>query len=295
MTSRALAKPSPHRPPAGFTLIELLVVIAIIAVLVALLLPAVQQAREAARRSHCKNNLKQIGLALHNYHDTHRVLPFGWLVDDSVDVAGWGWGTMLLPFLDQAPLYNKLDIIDPPDGTAANREGVRTILTSFICPSDPGGNRGSVYPIGTVTDPAKSNYIAVFGNTGFTRYRPAADRRGPLYGNSDTRWRDVTDGLSSTLLVGERNSVNHHVGNWAATRVMGGASGQAVGIRVPKNNSNRESQPNGSSKECFASSHPGGVQFLLCDGSVRFISENIRIQTYRALASIAGGEVIGEF
>lgn len=206
----------------GFTLIELLVVIAIIAILIALLLPAVQQAREAARRTQCRNNLKQIGLAMHNYHDVYRVFPPGFVIawgnNGSIDLTetsvdgnrrhGWGWGTYLLPYIDQAPLYNKLDV---GSSVSVNRlsgtELGLTVLQGYLCPSSAeGGN----------TDFAQSNYVGMFGANGVvtisgdriradgTPPSTAPDNGGALGFLSKNRIRDFTDGTSNTILVGER-------------------------------------------------------------------------------------------
>ena len=217
---------SRHRNPFGFTLIELLVVIAIIAILIALLLPAVQQAREAARRSQCKNNLKQLGLALHNYHDIHRVFPSG-VVDSNPatsspgDAAnnsnGLAWGTMILPMIDQAPLFNQIGTQTGGftrswqdangDGTLGDAiAAAKTILPAFICPSDPMG--------GLNTDKGsfgKSNYL---GNAGRGAVQTtstgaaAGAKNGMFFENSKRRFRDITDGTSNTFFITERTTKN---------------------------------------------------------------------------------------
>ncbi|MDB5388587.1 MAG: hypothetical protein JWM11_4233 [Planctomycetaceae bacterium] len=208
----------------AFTLIELLVVIAIIAVLIALLLPAVQQAREAARRSQCKNNLKQIGLALHNYHDTFRVFPFG----KGAGYAGtpayarWSQHAMILPYLDQAPLYNSLDFNFPPEtpgmtsagpsfmppstnASGANSAQSRTYVPVFICPSDSGlaagwagqnnyaGNQG-----GWLCDRSDTPATASGDNA------PTEVQTGVFYYLSKVRAADVTDGMSNTAFFSEK-------------------------------------------------------------------------------------------
>ena len=191
-----------HRQ-SGFTLIELLVVIAIIAILIALLLPAVQQAREAARRSTCKNNLKQLGIAMHNYQDTHRCLPLGANPSRSVLGTTQTWGgfsahTMLLPFMDQAPLYNKVNFQqhfhqDIPAG-AGNVTVRRTILPAYICPSD-GQLRGSA-------DNANCNYpVSTGACVGWTNRN---DSNGFFAQNQLIRFSDCTDGLSQTILASEQ-------------------------------------------------------------------------------------------
>ncbi|WP_437225116.1 DUF1559 domain-containing protein [Planctomicrobium sp. SH661] len=308
----------------GFTLIELLVVIAIIAVLIALLLPAVQQAREAARRSQCKNNLKQMGLALHNYHETHSVFPPGALSlqsngtawpettsncsskpSKSSVVGGWGWGTFCLPFIDQAPLYNTL----APNGNnfpAVTVNVSKTTLTVFRCPSEPSG------PLITNTDfggdgagngYASASYAAVIGSGGLEYHincdgnnpNPEA-RYGTFWYNSRTRLRDLTDGASNTVLVAERM--------WDGTPESTGGTG-AIWAGRPTNsnkyctllrmNDTPAFSINGTNDSAARSKHVGGAHFLLGDGAVRFLSQNMDAMTYRLLGQKADGTPLGEF
>ncbi|HVW02134.1 MAG TPA: DUF1559 domain-containing protein, partial [Planctomycetaceae bacterium] len=195
----------------AFTLIELLVVIAIIGVLVALLLPAVQQARESARTAQCRNNLKQIGIALHNYADAHRVLPPGYvsLYNSSGDDTGpgWGWATMLLPQMDQASVAN---LIQYTTGIEAPANQTPRLLTfpAFLCPSDNARNIWTAVSRDPVTgallsalcDVGSSNYVGMFGIT-----EPGVDGEGLFFRNSNIHFQDITDGLSQTIAVGERS------------------------------------------------------------------------------------------
>ncbi|MAX37992.1 DUF1559 domain-containing protein [Gimesia sp.] len=287
----------------GFTLIELLVVIAIIAILIALLLPAVQQAREAARRSTCKNNLKQIGLALHNYNETHSVLPSGWIgVEPGVGAnveygSGWGWGTMILPFMDQSPLYNQInfsrDINDPIQTTGL----VETVLPAFRCPSDPADNTFELEEEGSpgtvLIRLATANYIGVFGSEELDDCEIVApgtncQSSGTFYQNSNTRFRDVTDGLSQTLFVGERKT--DATADWYSTWVGAVPEGAETFARVLGATDHVPNDP-ASHFDDFSSHHTGGAQFLFGDGRVRFISENIDKTVYQSLSSIRGGEL----
>jgi prepilin-type N-terminal cleavage/methylation domain-containing protein/prepilin-type processing-associated H-X9-DG protein len=212
----------------GFTLIELLVVIAIIAILIALLLPAVQQAREAARRSQCKNHLKQIGLALHNYHDAHRVFPPGCIRTDPNNqwVEGWSWSVFIFPYLDQAPLYNQLDVggrsladalaVGPPNALL-----IQTILPVYRCPSDPGDDLAAVERLFATNGvggqaaiaagapdpfrPAASNYV---GAAGRRQNITGPGTRGVFGVNSKVAIQDIGDGTSNIYMVGERRTPN---------------------------------------------------------------------------------------
>jgi len=288
----------------GFTLIELLVVIAIIAILIALLLPAVQQAREAARRTQCRNNLKQIGLAMHNYHDTHKTLPPGYLDNDPLANTDnrnmLGWGTFLLPQLDQGNLYNQIgssgafngpwtSVSDMTTASATvSTPYARTGITAFLCPSDPspeGVLNGKVYNYG------KSNYTGVAGNT----YRVSAAGvrpTGPFYDNSRVNFSMITDGLTNTVLIGERSTMKGKnatiwVGNpsdgWYYTQNAVVAASFYYSINQTTGLWN------------FSSMHAGGAHFLLGDGSVRFISEVIDLETYGRLGAIADGQTVPEF
>lgn len=299
--------------PEGFTLIELLVVIAIIAILVALLLPAVQQAREAARRSSCKNNLKQIGLALHNYHDTHRVFPPGFL-----EGHGWTSSTFILPFVEQAPLYEQLGVngrIDLADATILSL--AQQPLSVFLCPSSPEPNQyqNPDIPVvvgGTTYRVAVSNYLPISGNNDLRCWSSKTGQNGLFFSNSAIKFRDITDGTSNTFAYTERTTIKvGRGGTWAAVRTDAGSNPAYFcgtngfeALRdglVPTRNG--WSVINGSGYQFGPSSlHTGGAHFVMADGAVRFVSENIDagrntapLSTYQKLGVRNDGEVVGEF
>jgi prepilin-type N-terminal cleavage/methylation domain-containing protein/prepilin-type processing-associated H-X9-DG protein len=299
----------------GFTLIELLVVIAIIAVLIALLLPAVQAAREAARRAQCLNNLKQIGIALHNYHLATESLPPGFLsrpaADGSNTGPGWGWCTMILPQMEQATLYNSINVflsIEMP----ANLTSRLTTINTLICPSDASFKRTftvvdsstGTTTLGTpICDVASSNYPGCFG-TGDPSDIPGRDfGNGLFYRNRPVRFADITDGLNQTLAVGERSQ------NLSRATWTGAVTNAAVPITElqAENGLDPEGEdalilshtgeldgPNSKPAHAdqFWSRHPGGVNFLFGDGSVRFIKERRPLNVFQSLATRAGGEVL---
>ena len=304
-----------NRKSRGFTLIELLVVIAIIAVLIALLLPAVQQAREAARRTQCKNNLKQIGLALHNYHDTAGCFPFA--------LGGTGDKysalTQILPQLEQANLYSKFDF-SLQLTHAVNMVPTLIELPAFRCPSDFQNPQPSVG--GAV------NYVP---NKGVSVLWRDSNADGVIYFRSFTRFRDITDGTSNTASFSERivtdasngilspqsdiflSSANpvtpdDAVQMCAAVDITNLANQFPNFMGAPwsdgKNAYQHVSGPNarqcgfqpaGKATMGANSRHIGGVHALLCDGSVRFASSNIDLGVWRAVGTRQGGEVIGEF
>lgn len=315
----------------GFTLIELLVVIAIIAVLIALLLPAVQQAREAARRSTCKNNLKQIGIALHNYHESNKAYPPGYIWPEAVRGATeqWGWPALLLPQIDQAPLFDQLGVNNftleevLATGLTGKAKLLQTPIEVFQCPTDPGGNNGKVLVhqnrhfgggVGTNAGglgnflPAASNYMGVGGNRERTPSQAAAntngrnDTNGIFSWNSKVALRDITDGASNTFVVGERDGESCRSGSWVGVRnpwsgtggrgqyyVLGGAHGNSTLLNaIPWNGNNR-------CGEGFSSLHQGGAHFLLGDGSVRFISENIHFKHNNRNANNANAVNMGTY
>lgn len=297
----------------GFTLIELLVVIAIIAVLVALLLPAVQQAREAARRTQCKNNLKQLGLALHNYHDVHRTFPSGWIAVDPATrlpsahegVSGAAWGLMILPQIEQDNVY-KLFNASLPLTDAANAPLLKTTLQTFRCPSDPQPDYFTINDEASgsaITQLPIANYIGCFGTEELDGCENSpgdlpvmADGTcvgdGVFYHNSKVRIDDITDGTSNTLLLGERKTVKTL--DWYTTWPGMIAEGEEAFQRVCGSADHVPNDPHHHFDD-FSSQHTGGAQFCLADGSVRFVSENMDKATYQATATIRGGEVVNNF
>ncbi len=296
----------PHRPRSrGFTLIELLVVIAIIAILVGLLLPAVQQAREAARRAQCKNNLKQIGLALHNYHESFSVLPPGWIgVDPAtrsqhVDgINGWGWGAKLLPQLDQAPLYNQINFNVGVENAVNSTQRV-TPLAAWRCPSDSGAARWTLNDDSNtpLAELSSANYVGCFGTLEIDSCEgqpPGFQCRGDgaLYHNSHTRFADLLDGVSTTILSGERKTSPQLGWNSTWTGVVPG--GEEAAVRVLGTTDHTPNHPDQHIDD-FSSQHTGGAHFLLGDGGVRFISSNVSLSVYQSLATRMAGDLTGEF
>jgi prepilin-type N-terminal cleavage/methylation domain-containing protein/prepilin-type processing-associated H-X9-DG protein len=348
----------------GFTLIELLVVIAIIAILIALLLPAVQQAREAARRTQCKNNLKQLGLALHNYHDTHDTFVSNGVAGTS-EVTGrgrfnqawlsWSGLSMLLPYIDQAPIYANIDFNLRWDrGVNDNKEAARARITPFVCPSDPGANTtytGRLAPTSyTISAGPASNWSMRTNNPGFATLWKGSKVRDITDGTSNTiacaeaqiglntgrwdpsitprsRWHRVTGAGRLQRGGGTNNrvwrntqahmdAINTYYDNclarydagsgwngasdeqgrhWAGGRVYWGPwSTTLVGPNAGPSCDNDNSVTDMSIKEP-SSYHTGGVQVLLADGSVRFVSENIDQGTWIAAGSIRGNETMGEW
>lgn len=308
-TGRALSPPSAchTRSRGAFTLVELLVVIAIVGVLVGLLLPAVQSAREAARRLSCQNNLHQIGLALHNYHGMFEQLPSGWVANDQqTHEPGWGWAAALLPQIEAAALHEKINFGIPIADTS--HEPVRiSSVSGYICPSDTlenlffitaASSGGGPEPeegvnIDAAGQPlfqiAKSNYVGVFGTQEIHDQPYRGD--GMFYGNSGRRFRDVLDGLSQTVMVGERNS---HFGGSIWQGVI--AAANAGPARVVGSADHSPNHPVAHYDD-FSSYHTAGAQFILTDGSVRMITQFIDMDVYRALVTRANHEVIqnGQF
>ncbi len=258
--------------PTGFTLVELLVVIAIIGILVGLLLPAVQAAREAARRMQCTNNLKQLGLAVHNYADTFKVIP-PLEVWKNGRTTNWGANVLLMPFIEQSALHEALN----PQGDAIPNVSVQPLLATridgFICPSDPGPDLNFAF-----NDYGKANYLpsqgvfwVPYNDSGYTQA---------------CRLANITDGLSNTLLYGERflgETPFRSVGGIWAGRSRTGGNVQAHGRAAwPPNTPyagdlddiSGTSDPL-NTRTAYTSLHPGGVNITRCDGSVSFVSENV--------------------
>lgn len=329
-----------RRYRSGFTLIELLVVIAIIAVLIALLLPAVQQAREAARRTQCKNNLKQLGLGLHNYADTFTTFPPGVVHQTGSGITtglynNYGWSMLLAPFLEKGNIHTAVNFGVTNLTQALNDPVRRAILQQpvslFRCPSDPGPDLNTEINFsvsgGSVNLPT-SNYVANNGTYSFrnalgeVRTGPTTFNNGFFGGVGPTTtvgpgmrtFASVTDGLSNTIAIGERcweiAGVDYRAAVAWAQRGSGEASSAentnmislfAVGWRPM--NAPKEPGANPTHRRGFSSAHTGGVQFVLGDGSVRFISENIdhnfgnRLinSTFARLLAVDDGDPVGEF
>jgi len=289
----------------GFTLIELLVVIAIIGVLIALLLPAVQQAREAARRTQCKNNLKQIGLALHNYHDQFNMLPPAWVgVDPATRLPhveglnGWGWASKILPQIDQAPLATRINFSLSVADPVHDELRVMT-LSVFRCPSDVGPERWMLDSEDgdPLTELAIANYVGSFGTRELHDCEglPIGQQcvsDGVLFHNSRVRISDVTDGMSNTIFVGERRTFES--AGWFSTWVGAIPEGEEAMVRILATTDHTPNHPDNHFDD-FGSHHVGGAHFLLGDGTVRFISANINLATYQSLATRSAGDLTGEF
>lgn len=315
----------PNRKCRGFTLIELLVVIAIIAVLIALLLPAVQQARESARRTQCKNNFKQLGLAIHNYHDTFTVFPYAASAAAVKNQTGF---VLLLPYFDQAPLYNSLNhnsamgvFGSPASGQdPANLKAASTKMTALLCPSDNGTayitDSGNGY-YGCSPTAGNQSYLTTYGfsvtvpwssySAPFTQQlwsTEAITGRAMFGWSSSSNMRDVKDGTSNTVMLTETclTVYNGQAPPWSCLDWVGGA-----GINFTYDPINYwNTLPYGSpgpppvagrlaSWSMPGSTHSGGMQVVLGDGSVRFISQNINTTVQQYLGLIADGNAIGEY
>ena len=309
-------------PRRGFTLVELLVVIAIIGILVGLLLPAVQAAREAARRMQCSNNLKQIGLALHNYTSTFSALPAGSngipnAAGTNFNGHGWTWHASILPYIEQAPLYQGIQGADGMGNELGDQNSGKplvvrqTTLPIFWCPSQPdvrngsqkngyqscnyNGNMGT--RIGNGNDDCICTGIANLTDM-LTQPWGCMNGNGVFYVRSKIRFADVTDGLSNTIFVSEvPDSGGDAMAGFGAgcdRRVMFSTGADA---NPPTEMSEyliaaEGNDPiNGGAEEAAGSWHTGGAQFAMGDGSVQFLSENMDMATYQAISTRAGGEV----
>jgi prepilin-type N-terminal cleavage/methylation domain-containing protein/prepilin-type processing-associated H-X9-DG protein len=314
--------------PKGFTLIELLVVIAVIGVLIALLLPAVQSAREAARRLQCVNNLKQLGLALHNYHDTNNAIPQGTgavLCDDGFLHSSISWAVSILPQLEQGPLYNSanfsLSLEGPCFGSDANTTVRSAWVSLFLCPSDPDrvGHLSYRGVAGSTVFAGDEALMAFPGEP-----NPGRKPDGLLYFRSHERISSVLDGTGYTALVAERlrgwglgaigrtqlssktltqflagPSCELDTPFWANYGLLGGSLSTALlNFSRPPNSELPSCLTSGTrlwiylGYENASSAHPGGVNVLFGDGSIRFIKNSVNPLPWAALATRAGGEVI---
>ncbi|GAC1450409.1 MAG: DUF1559 domain-containing protein [Isosphaeraceae bacterium] len=302
-----------RRPRPGFTLIEVLVVIAVIAVLIALLLPAVQAAREAGRRIQCVNNLKQMGIALHTYHETHNSFPMGYVSSVAVNDAfpqqtspGWGWGALLLPQLEQDTTYGSGNF-NLPIEHVANATTRTTKLDLYICPSDQyTGIYTATQDNGTkIVEVATSSYAACFGARLEIANVPGQGN-GLFVRNRSFGIRDITDGSSHTIALGERGNTLTQT-PWAGAPT--GPTGAGATFLSPNAPSNNPGPGHGSEQvlahaadeglnnpdtapDDFWSPHPAGVNFLFADGSVKVLKKGTNMDVYRALCTRSFGEIL---
>ena len=308
----------------AFTLIELLVVIAIIAILIALLLPAVQAAREAARRAQCINNLKQIGLGLHNYHSAIGTFPVGVISSPGSDGdntgPGWAWAALMLPQMEQANVANSINF-NLGIEAIANQTARLTIINSFVCPSDASflprftvvdDTTSNTTPGAPICDVASSNYVGCVGSgdpSSLYPYSPTDDPpgrdngNGLFYRNRSVTIAQVTDGTSQTIAVGEKSqnlaratwtgAVTHAavpITQLQAEDGLSPESGDALVIAHTGELDGPNSRP--AHADQFWSRHPGGANFAFADGSVRFLKEKRPLSIFQAMATRAGGEVL---
>jgi prepilin-type N-terminal cleavage/methylation domain-containing protein/prepilin-type processing-associated H-X9-DG protein len=296
---------------SGFTLIELLVVIAIIAVLLGLLLPAVQKVREAAARMSCTNNLKQIGLALHNYESAQGQLPPGFVsrtnsVNGDGLGSGWGWAAHILPQMEQDNLFRQIDLKQDILVSAHAVPRVRK-LAMFRCPSDPVPN-GDTFQVVSESGPlatvAFANYVAMGGTVEVTGFPDT--NTGVFLRNSKFRLLDITDGTSNTICVTERGSKQSPMTTWVGA-VTGSINpplnpgldeeGPPTLILTQTGELEEGRTPNNPYQhvEDSSSFHTGGVNAVFGDGSVRFIRNSISPATWVGIGTRNGGEVLGDF
>jgi len=332
MTKRCI----PQFSRKAFTLVELLVVIAIIGVLIGLLLPAVQQAREAARRMECSNHMKQFGLAMHNYHDTFGVLPPSYVdnnpeqgssIDTDQNLNGLGWGTLILPFLEQAALFDQIGsetgnfsnnwMDSNGDGTTSVNDAIpsaKQVVATYLCPSDTSGGLNP-----KKNDFGTSNYLVNAGTGGGSPYGVSAEgvRNGVFFASSKRRLADLTDGTSNTILISERTTQEDTHGScrgsnclwegglWIGPRKYSSNVAIASGLQMVDvefmGGGSTAYLINGSLTVTWgyaynaSSLHPGGVQIVLGDGSSHFLSEHVSLATYRRMMQPQDGEVLGEY
>ena len=307
---KAQRKPRSRRPLHGFTLVELLVVITIIGILIALLLPAVQAAREAARRMQCNNNLKQIGLALHQYHAIHEGFP----CSENVSVH-WSWITMMLPHFEYGSLYEQMDLDIPMNHLhPANNAAVKTLIALFQCPSDePNRLISCCGALPGYEDAAQTSYAGTATHRADFRGATEPNPTGVLFDNYQNlyiNFRDIKDGTSSTFMVGECDydtMDDPHVDEWpwrvgyGTTYCPSAPEACPIGkpwaasdsIHITTAYGINPGRPYASYDDCAVqSSHPGGAQFLFCDGHASFLSENIKQETLEALTTRNWGEII---
>jgi prepilin-type N-terminal cleavage/methylation domain-containing protein/prepilin-type processing-associated H-X9-DG protein len=298
---------TPPRRPRGFTLIELLVVIAIIGVLIGLLLPAVQKVREAANRMSCQNNLHQIVLALHSYHDSQGSFPSGYRCTPQASpdytAPGWGWAALILPQVEQDNLYRQANLTLPVEDPS--NLAVRTqVLKVYVCPSDRSTGVFTVYDKNNtaLTQAATNSYAACHG-VGVDLDEELDDFNGMFSRNSHVTFADVTDGTSNTIAVGERGAFFTRAA-WAGavsfgtTRITPGApvNNPAVVEDAPTQplahiDIETINDPRGDPEDFF-SPHPGVINFAFADGSVRSVSLAVSLPVLQALATRNGGEVV---
>lgn len=255
------------RSRPGFTLVELLVVIAIIGILIALLLPAVQAAREAGRRAHCLNNLRQMGIGLHNYHDALRSFPPGGIEPRSIVPGGkqFAWSAMLLPYVEQESLYETIDF-GKPFSDPVNAQAAATVVAIYICPTVP---RTSKLHSGR----GATDYGGIYGERITTPNNPP---KGVMLYDRVIRIHEIRDGTSNTIAISEDTKFNDM--QW-----INGLNvfDQAFAINKAP-----------SFENDIRSDHPGGAQALLCDGSARFLPENMDLETLAAICTRDGSEVV---
>lgn len=326
----------------GFTLIELLVVIAIIAILVALLLPAVQQAREAARRSSCKNNLKQLGLAMHNYHDVHSVFPYASTFTDAGTNPGTVylratqetcWFQMILPYIEQAAMYDKFDFNFSPNDNASGNRALKAskFFSVATCPSNPFAGSGIRVDANNFWGQSNATQEGMYRPVG----GPAHNGQNPTHdclnrsfcnksaGGSLGGWRkphlnnpsvvgmfargvtkfsfkDIVDGTSNTLLLGESKPHFNPAGSIWTINIPESQFHVKINSSFLKALEDNLAFGSGTTVSWPAATghgsyHSGGAQFVLCDGSVRFISENVDYETYCNAANRIDGQPLGEY